>query len=415
MGLSDFLRNLLGESYRRWPKNLNQRHSDLLQREADLRKRETRLNEKENHLQHKQQHQENKISRAEDDLEERYREIRLQLECIAKEKSIGFPWLARAYADYFHLIDRKRASRLETKKRPARQTAREIKRDIAKKRRKAEEKWRILRARVDYYETLFPWLTDYVDEDIDDLIGYVLEDRNVEPEADDSSDSVRKWISEVEYRKLSTAERNQKALERYLGSRKPRWKIGRDYERYVGYAWEQKGYSVKYFGIEQGFCDLGRDLIARNDEHTQIIQCKMWSRHKTIREKHLFQLYGSTVKYRIQAECEPEAKQMSMFESRPSSQVRPVFVTTTKLSDMARRVARALGIEVFEDFEYDRSYPMIKCNIAQGSEEKIYHLPFDQQYDKVIIEPERGERYVETAQEAEELGFRRAYRWRGDK
>jgi hypothetical protein len=28
---------------------------------------------------------------------------------------------------------------------------------------------------------------------------------------------------------------------------------------------------------------------------------------------------------------------------------------------------------------------MIKCNISKRSGEKIYHLPFDQQYDKVKI------------------------------
>jgi hypothetical protein len=44
---------------------------------------------------------------------------------------------------------------------------------------------------------------------------------------------------------------------------------------------------------------------------------------------------------------------------------------------------------------------------------KIYHLPFDQQYDRTIIEEERNERYVETVKEAEALGFRRAFRWKG--
>ena len=44
--------------------------------------------------------------------------------------------------------------------------------------------------------------------------------------------------------------------------------------------------------------------------------------------------------------------------------------------------------------------------------EKIFHLPFDQQYDSVLIEEERLERYVETVAEAESLGFRHAYRWK---
>jgi hypothetical protein len=56
---------------------------------------------------------------------------------------------------------------------------------------------------------------------------------------------------------------------------------------------------------------------------------------------------------------------------------------------------------------------MIKCNINPGTKEHIYHLPIDQQYDRVVIGNEPGKRYVKTAQEAEALGFRRAWRYFG--
>jgi len=39
---------------------------------------------------------------------------------------------------------------------------------------------------------------------------------------------------------------------------------------------------------------------------------------------------------------------------------------------------------------------------------KIYHLPFDQQYDRTKIIPDKGEKYVYTVAEAEKAGFRRA-------
>ena len=58
-------------------------------------------------------------------------------------------------------------------------------------------------------------------------------------------------------------------------------------------------------------------------------------------------------------------------------------------------------------------YPVVKCNVSRLSGEKIYHLPFDQQYDKTLIEPSRGELYAWTVAEAEALGFRRAWRWQG--
>ena len=56
---------------------------------------------------------------------------------------------------------------------------------------------------------------------------------------------------------------------------------------------------------------------------------------------------------------------------------------------------------------------MIKCNINQGSKERIYHLPFDQQYDRIKIVLSLGECYAPNVAEAERLGFRRAYRFAG--
>ena len=52
--------------------------------------------------------------------------------------------------------------------------------------------------------------------------------------------------------------------------------------------------------------------------------------------------------------------------------------------------------------------------ISKRTGEKIYHLPIDQQYDKNLIEEEKNECYIETVNEAEELGFRRAWRWIGN-
>ena len=56
---------------------------------------------------------------------------------------------------------------------------------------------------------------------------------------------------------------------------------------------------------------------------------------------------------------------------------------------------------------------MIKCNINPRTKEKIYHLPFDQQYDKIIIGNNSGEFYAKTVKEARKKGFRRAFRYRG--
>ena len=64
-----------------------------------------------------------------------------------------------------------------------------------------------------------------------------------------------------------------------------------------------------------------------------------------------------------------------------------------------------MGVEVFKwDIE---EFPRIKCNVNNG--EKIYHLPFDQQYDRTKI-INTGESYELTVNAAAAKGFKRAKR-----
>lgn len=93
-----------------------------------------------------------------------------------------------------------------------------------------------------------------------------------------------------------------------------------------------------------------------------------------------------------------------------SGQIRATFVTSTSLSDTAIKFANALGVKVIEEKPLEK-YPLIKCNVGTSGE-KIYHLPFDQQYDRTLIK-NQGEFYASTVNEAESKGFRRAFRWHG--
>ena len=319
------------------------------------------------------------------------------LQQLATEKSAGFPWLAEAYADYFHLNDLKEASRLESKKHPAYKAADTV-RDIAAKRRAAEKLHRVLKYQLNYYEKLFPWLEEFRQEDIDDLIVQVTSATELPADAEQSeTDPVSRWLTAAEYQKLPSAERNQLALDRYWSHAKPPWEIGRDYERYIGYRYETAGGTVTYHGIIEGMADLGRDLIVTlPNGQVDIVQCKYWSSHKRIHEKHIFQLYGTVVAHRI---------------DHALLDVKGIFYTSTELSERARQFASALGIKYFERQPLE-TYPAIKCNVSDRG--KIYHLPFDQQYDRTLIR-ERNEKYVATVAEAEKLGFRRAFRWQGAK
>jgi uncharacterized membrane-anchored protein YhcB (DUF1043 family) len=334
------------------------------------------------------------------ELESKEAELRTREEAagnLIKEKTEGFPWLAQAYADYLHLQDLKKANYLEQKSHPARKAAEQV-REVASQRRDAEKLYRVLKYKLEYYENLFPWLIDFTGEDIDDLIRQIMEIKEKgREELQELDDPVKKWLTQSEYSKLPSVERNQRALDRYRQKPKMKWEIGRDYERYVGYLYELKGYAVYYQGIVEGLADLGRDLICVKDNSVEVVQCKCWSQEKQIHEKHIFQLLGTVIAYRI---------------DHPTMPVTPWFITSTTLSERARQFARELGIRWTETHPL-RRYPCIKCNVSQRDGTKIYHLPFDQQYDRTIIEEEKNECYVETVKEAEDLGFRRAFRWRG--
>jgi hypothetical protein len=333
---------------------------------------------------------------------------------IIKEKSQGFPWLAQAFADYFHLQDLKQAEYLEHKSHPAPKAAERV-REIASRRRIAEQLYRVLNYKLEYYENLFPWLVDFTGEDVDDLIVQIIEKSGKgAKELEEPEDAAKKLLTEAEYNRMSTVAKYQLALDRYWQKKKSKWEIGRDYERYIGYLYETTGHSVYYQGIIEGLQDLGRDLIATSGDKTEVIQCKNWSQQRTVHEKHIFQLFGTTIEYWLKHRERGISPQLELLPGLlQKERIKATFITSTKLSEKAREFAKVLGVQVLEDFPLQR-YPSIKCNVSrQTGSEKIYHLPFDQQYDRTIIEQERNECYVETVAEAEALGFRRASRWRG--
>ena len=311
------------------------------------------------------------------------------------EKAAGFPTLLEVIQQFEERYDKEVEDYLRYKKHPSVKSA-EVVKEYNRRRRTAEFEEKKTRLIIEYYESLAPFLLEYkneiaVPEQEDILAEYTEEERQ---------DETTLFLTKDEFRKLPTTEKNQLALERYWKRPKSKWLIGRMYERFVGQLYEAQGYSVEYTGIFKGLEDLGRDLICKKGNEIIIIQCKCWSQFKTIFEKHIFQFFGTVFQYQ---------------DENAGKKVRAIFYTTTLLSDLARRFAEKLNIELQEGFKMDNSYPCIKCNISGITKEKIYHLPFDQQYDKVKIEPHKGEFYCATVQEAESAGFRRAFRHKFNK
>ena len=301
------------------------------------------------------------------------------------------PFFAKQFADYLHLQDLKDVNYLQAKPHPA-FTAAEKVREIAAQKRTLQQQCKLQEYQLTLYETIFPWLSDFKEISSEDLQQFA--ESEIAPESEYSS--LKKWLSPQEYRSLSSDDRLQLALERYSKRQKSNWQIGIEYERYVGYCYEKKGYRVRYNGATEGLEDMGRDLIISKDKKMYVIQCKRWSVEKTIHEKHIFQLYGTTILQKME---------------HPDCTVGSLFITTTSLSNLAKSCADYLDITVVENFPL-KEYPLIKCNVSKDGDQ-IYHLPFDQQYDRVIINPSDGDFYASTIAEAESKGFRHAWRWSG--
>jgi len=285
---------------------------------------------------------------------------------------------------------------LRTKSHPAKKEALRIK-ELKSESKIYLEQCRQMMYKYEMLLQLFPELSNYVDDF--DSIKQLEDVANIETLQDDY-DRVQFYVSKEEYSKLSTNERNQLALDRYIKGQKSKWQIGRDYELYCGILYEKDNWDVEYIGMEKKLYDMGRDLIAIKGRIHHVIQCKYWSQDKVIHEKHITQLFGTTIEYGMDL---PE-----------NITIKPVFMTNIQLSNSAKKFAKRLGVIVNENIPL-KEFPRIKCNINRDEydyESLIYHLPFDQQYDRTKIN-KKNEFYAFTIQEAVDSGFRRAYRYYG--
>lgn len=313
------------------------------------------------------------------------------LETLLSSQKASMPWLAGMIADFMTYDLELEAKKLEWGHNVQREkkvaSIREIRAEATQRIKENREAF----YQLSYLRELYPSVDAILSDDYKPDL----------PQSVTSGfDPARSYLSSEEWHRLPQAERDQLALDRYVHSHsKSKWQIGRDYELSVGYEYIQKGYQVDTHGSYMGLRDLGRDIIASGSDRILIIQCKHWSESKTIHEKHIYQLYGTTISFQIE---------------HPDIQVPVcgVFVTTASLSPVAKKAAKMLGISVVEHHKMI-DFPRIKCNIGHntsGSHSMIYHLPMDDQYDTTKID-KPGEFYAFTVQEAVEKGFRRAYGW----
>lgn len=261
--------------------------------------------------------------------------------------------------------------------------------ELKKSKKEDVAKYKEILYKWEFLIKTFPELEDYVDDD--ELLSQPIYE-DIEDLQNDY-DRAKFYVSKEEYERMPVDARNQLALDRWWKQPCGVEEAGKRYELYCGYCFEKKGYKVEYHGIKEGKNDLGIDLIATKDGKTLIIQCKRRKQEGKIHHNTICQLFGSTIWHAIH-------------ENKEINDIKPVLMTSGQLDETAKEMAEILDIEVC--YKPMGIYPIIKCNINNGN--KIYHLPFDQQYNNTIIEPKKGEFYALTVEEATKAGFRRAFK-----
>lgn len=286
---------------------------------------------------------------------------------------------------------------LQTKHNPAPVAAEEVK-NMKKVSSDILCKYKEMLYKYEYLLSVFPEIQPYINDD-EDLIA--VSENISHRELLETHDRRLDYLSKEEYAKLSESAKSQLALDRYVAKKKDKKQIGRDYEMSCAFQLVQKGYTVEMHGIKYGLSDLGRDLIAQRElgglfgKEILVIQCKNWNKDMTIRENIIMQLYGSTVAYAID------------YNKDINVDITPILMIPpyTVISETAMLFANKLNVKIIR--MENSEFPRIKCNINHG--EKIYHLPFDQLYDRTEIK-NKDEFYAYTVEEAESKGFRRAQR-----
>ena len=306
-------------------------------------------------------------------------------------------WSERLQIEYDEMIERDLQP-----KRPREVTAIKQAKEARAEARKYKKEAERLRPQLALYESLAPWLVEYTDLTVEEILAGIQEEKELKEFYKSGDDPVSLFVPKSEWGNLTESMRNQLALDRYWqGSRRrTAWTAGIQYERFIGYHHEAKGYKVEYHGANLGRDDLGIDLVCVKDEEVRVVQCKRLSSNKGIpvRENVIAQVYGA-------------ARYYTMEHSLLVNAI-PVLYTSYECSVTARRFAQLLGVRLFENVGF-QPYPCIKCNISRIDGQRIYHLPFDQQYDDTIIGDSEGDFYAMTVAQAEHAGFRRAYRWSG--
>jgi len=85
------------------------------------------------------------------EFDKKVKKEREDIDKMVKQRSMGFPWLAEAIADYYSLADQQKESYLIRKSHPAYSSA-EVVREIKKEKKELLKSSKIISYKINYYE-----------------------------------------------------------------------------------------------------------------------------------------------------------------------------------------------------------------------------------------------------------------------
>lgn len=144
-------------------------------------------------------------------------------------------WLSERYSDFQFLVDEK--SIIYPKYKSASKCS-DAQREFAKTNKELRKRNIELELQLRKAEKSFP--------EISEIIELSLNDEKIDDENLNTTEKIDILVNVIDQKILTKKEILEKALENYITRQKSKTEIGRDYERYIGYLYEKKGYKVEY-------------------------------------------------------------------------------------------------------------------------------------------------------------------------
>jgi hypothetical protein len=364
-------------------KKISVQQDGLLRAQGDAKRAEEEFKEKSLEAQRKYKESEDAL----DKIEIAQKQLEHKESIFNASLSKGRLWLAEMISEADVASDAALSKHLLSKKVPA-PTAAENVNNISKEKRSWIIKAKDYEYQIKQLEEFFPKLKDYKEAIQNELISHLDEN--------DETDPILKFLSVEEWNILPVEQREDLAIERYLnGASRSAWDAGLKYERYLGSLYEKDGWFVEYIGALNGLEDYGRDLICSKNNVVRVIQAKRWKENSPLYMKHVVQIFGTTLLLQ---------QERSLLET-PT----PMLVSTSAFAEDSKKAAQALNVKLVV-MPLDKNYACIKVHKSRNGE-AIYHLPFDQQYDRVQMDISQGDAFVKTVKEALNMGARRAQKY----